>query len=341
MANMSKAESLAVSGEIVGDKNIWQLTNGLDFDTAKQIMTSANGCHTPMPESYVIGEEAAPGFYRITHLWSKLPPKPLTAPDWSQLDVNAATKAASTLHDYIPAAISNTLKNGYQNTQAQLRPMTVCFVRFSGIDYNNDPYAGPRLNNFLRDAQKAIYRYEGSINKLNAGDKGSVLLVLFGAPPMFHEDDEARAVACALDLRQVATHHQLDARIGLAAGPLFLGPLGAARRREYTVIGDVVNLAVRLMQKAEPGQILVDTSVHQRAKQFFVYQDLGQTQVKGRTKPLHIYLAVGERDQEEQKSVVRYLINGQDIDSDTERKKTDQLTNSTSSPSQCPRPATS
>ncbi|MFN8454103.1 MAG: hypothetical protein U0401_05400 [Anaerolineae bacterium] len=60
--------------------------------------------------------------------------------------------------------------------------------------------AATRLTNFMRDAQKMIYHYEGSVNKLAVGDKGNVLLVLFGAPPFFHEDDEVRAIACATAL---------------------------------------------------------------------------------------------------------------------------------------------
>jgi class 3 adenylate cyclase len=311
MANMSKAENLAEAGEIVVDENIWQLTNGADPDTAKKMMALANGQPTGMPESYVFGESAAPGFYRITHLWSELPPTPLTHPDWSQVKAEAAAKAAATLHNYVPAAISSILEHGPNNTLTELRSMAVCFVGFSGIDYNNNPDAGPRLDSFLRDAQKTIYRYEGSINKLTVGDKGSVLLVLFGAPPLFHEDDEARAVACALDLGRVAVRHQLKLRVGLTAGPLFLGPLGASRRREFTVIGDLVNLAVRLMQKAKPGQVWVDESVQSKAERFFEYQDLGQLQVKGRTKPRHVYLALREKEQHQKMSMMSHLLKNQ------------------------------
>ena len=330
MTNMSQAERLAYAGEIVVDQYIWKLVNGLDYYTVKQIMNSTKNHQATLPESYIVGVEAEPGFYRVTHLWSKLPPCPLTPPDWSLLDYETATRAASTLHKYIPATIANTFKNGHQKSQTQLRPMTICFFGFSGIDYHEETEAGPRLNRFLCDAQKTIYRYEGSINKLNVGDKGSVLLILFGAPPFVHPDDEARAVACALDLRQVAVEHRLDVQVGLSTGPVFLGPLGATRRRDYTVIGDVVNRAARLMQKAGSGQILVDTSVHQKAKQHFVYQDLGKTRVKGRSKPLHIYLAVSEKEQREQ-SVVRYLLGSQDANSDDK----------TSSSAQLPRPAIS
>jgi len=339
MTNMSKAERLAYAGEIVVDQYIWKLVKGLDYYTAKQMMNSTKNHQATLPESYVVGIEAETGFYRVTHLWSKLPPDPLTPPDWSQLDAEAATQAACTLNKYIPATIANTFKNGQQNYQTRVRPMAICFLGFSGIDYSLDE-AGPRLNRFLRDAQKTIYRYEGSINKLNVGDKGSVLLILFGAPPFVHPDDEARAVACALDLKQVAVEHQLDVQVGLSAGPVFLGPLGATRRRDYTVLGDVVNRAARLMQRASSGQILVDTSVHQRAKQHFVYQDLGKTQVKGRSKPLHVYLAVGEKEQQEQ-SVIRYLLGSQDIISSKELAPSDLTPNTTDSSAQLSRRATS
>jgi class 3 adenylate cyclase len=313
MANMSQAENLAKAGEIVVDENIWQLVNGLELDAAKQITASAIRQQSTLPDSYIFGEKAAPGFYRVTHLWSKLPPVPLTSPDWAQLDLTAATKVDTTLRCYIPGAISSILKDRHTTTLTELKSMTVCFVGFSGLDYNNDPEAGPRLNNFLRDAQKAIYRYEGSINKLDVGDKGSVLLVLFGAPPLFHEDDEARAVACALDLVKVAVHHELKIRIGLTAGPLFLGPLGASRRREYTAIGDVVNLAARLMQKAEASQIWVDESVQSKAEQLFEFQDLGHIQVKGKTKPRHVYLALGKKIRSQKMSVMTYLLRSQKL----------------------------
>jgi class 3 adenylate cyclase len=227
------------------------------------------------------------------------------------MKADAAAKAAATLHNYIPAAITSILENGHNKTLTELRSMAVCFVGFSGIDYHNDPEAGPRLNSFLRDAQQTIYHYEGSIDKLTVGDKGSVLLVLFGAPPLFHNDDEARAVACALDLGRVAARHQLKLRVGLTAGPLFLGPLGASQRREFTVIGDLVNLAVRLMQKAKPGQVWVDESVQSKAGRFFEYQDLGHIQVKGRTKPRHVYLALREKEHHQKMWMMSYLLKSQ------------------------------
>ena len=120
MTNMSKAERLAYAGEIVVDQYIWKLVNGLDYYSVKQMMNSTKNHQAPLPESYIVGVKAETDFYRVTHLWSTLPPYPLTPPDWSQLDTEAATQAAITLHSYIPAAIANSLKNGQQKPQTQL-----------------------------------------------------------------------------------------------------------------------------------------------------------------------------------------------------------------------------
>jgi class 3 adenylate cyclase len=240
MANMSSAENQAEAGQIVLDETAWRLVKVHNLEHFFSSTNNSQPLH--QNRSYAFGEEIAPGFYTATHLWCNLPPLPLLPPDWSNLDPAAVTKVAAMLRGYIPGAIASNLESGHKDMLAELKPMTVCFVGFSGLDYNNDPAAGPRLSNFMLDTQKQIYRYEGSVNKLAVGDKGSVLLVLFGAPPFFHEDDEARAVACALALRKVADRHNLELSIGLAAGPLFAGPLGAPQRREYTVIGDTVNL---------------------------------------------------------------------------------------------------
>jgi len=311
MANMSSAENLAEAGEIVIDEAAWQLIGGRKPDELDQVATAFELQSLADGECYAYGEEAAPGFYRIVYFWSKLSPQSLTPPDWSQLN-SAGDKVAATLRSYIPGAISSVLESGRSDMLAELKPMTVCFIGFSGIDYNNDPDAGSRLNNLLRDAQEAIYYYEGSVNKLAIGDKGSVLLVLFGAPPFFHEDDEVRGVACALALGKVAARYGLKLRIGLAAGPLFAGPLGAHQLREYTVIGDTVNLAARLMQKAEPGQVWVDRSVQAQSTRFFEYKDLGEIQIKGKIESRRVYQALREKEQD-QEEMMGFLLSNQEL----------------------------
>ncbi|MDM8520804.1 tetratricopeptide repeat protein [Anaerolineales bacterium HSG6] len=306
MANMSSAENLAEKGEIIIDQLVWEL---LHQQAAELTEFSPN----PI-KPYLSIEEVTPGFHRLLHMWDGLSPQPLNRPDWVNLEQSAANKAAALLRCYIPGAINNALEGGQHGDMlAELKPMTVCFVGFSGIDYVGDKEAGPHLSNFMRDAQKMIYHYEGSVNKLAVGDKGSVLLVLFGAPPFFHEDDEVRGVACALALLQVAERHNIQIQVGLTAGPLFAGPLGGPQRREYTVIGDMVNLAARLMQKANVGEVYVDSSVQSKAKRFFEYEDLGRLQVKGKTEPRHAFKALGDKEQDREEQVMGYLLSNQEL----------------------------
>lgn len=307
LASMSSAENLAEAGQIVIDQAGWDLLQKRDSKLDhKSQPTSPDD--SAAANAYIFGHEVAPGFYRITHFGGGIPPKALILPDWSLLDPAAAPKVSAILRSYIPGAIVSLLESGHNDMLAELKPLTICFISFDGIDYLNDLEAGPRLSNFMLDAQEIIYYYEGSVNKLAIGDKGSVLLVLFGAPPFFHEDDEIRAVACALGICKVAGRHQLKVQVGLAAGLVFNGPLGAPQRREYTVIGDTVNLAARLMGKAGANEVWVDQSVQSKASRFFEYEDLGLVQVKGKAEPRHVYRAIREKEPDQQDDTAHYLL---------------------------------
>lgn len=82
-------------------------------------------------------------------------------------------------------------------------------------------------------------------------DKGSTLIVVFGLPPMAHQDDPIRALATAACLRAELANINCKCNIGIATGMVFAGVVGTSgSRREYSVLGDSVNLSARLMQAA-------------------------------------------------------------------------------------------
>ena len=90
---------------------------------------------------------------------------------------------------------------------SELRPAQALFLQFAGLDYDADPQAGAKLDQFVRWAQSVIDHYGGHLLQVTTGDKGSYLYANFGAL-IAHEDDALRATLAALDLLS-ATRHAL------------------------------------------------------------------------------------------------------------------------------------
>jgi class 3 adenylate cyclase len=213
--------------------------------------------------------------------------------------------SAAGLRAYIPGAILSRLDAGHSGWLAELRRVTVLFVNLPDLGYR---LPLPQAQQIMSTLQQAIYRYEGSINKLSVDDKGVTLLAAFGLPPLSHEDDAARGVQAALDIRRELTQLGLRTATGITTGRAFCGAVGNATRREYTMIGDVVNLSARLMQAAGDN-ILCDAATYLAARDSAAlelllgvdldgsgqvgdvthFETLPPIHVKGKAHPIEVY----------------------------------------------------
>lgn len=178
---------------------------------------------------------------------------------------------------------------------AELRPSVPLFLKFEGIDYDDDDEAGPKLDAFTRWVQSVVQRHDGYMIQLTMGDKGSFLYASFGAP-VAHDDDDERAVAAALELRSPPGNLAFikDIQIGISRGRSWAGECGAPIRHTYGVMGNEVNMAARLMSKAEPGQILVRRRVAEATAHTYQYEQLGLMTVKGGTEPIAVSELLGK-----------------------------------------------
>ncbi len=284
LVQVAVAESLAQPGQIVVSATAWT-----DID--------------PFFRGQVIPKD--PRVIKLDRVIEPLPPPEPLKLDWSRLEPEQQQLAEQALQDYVPAVIKARLAD-QADWLAELRRMTILFVGIGNLDYEAAE-AGDRLQALLQASQELLQRFEGSLGKVAVDDKGTVMLILFGTPPFSHEDDAARAVAFALNLQSVAQTQRLRMAIGITEGQVFAGPVGAPGRREYTVIGDEVNLAARLMQYGRAGTIIVSERVKERAGPHFVTDSLGKISVKGKSLAVPAYLVKGEQGTQDQ-FITRYLL---------------------------------
>ena len=103
--------------------------------------------------------------------------------------------------------------------------------------------------------------------------------------------DEEQMLLALRDI--IAGHSGLPLHIGVNKEPVFAGAIGPSYRRTYTVMGDAVNLAARLMAKADPGEIIATAAVIDASRTIFDTTELEPFLVKGKKKPITA-LTVGE-----------------------------------------------
>ncbi len=214
--------------------------------------------------------------------------------------------AENSLRPYIPGAVINRLTAGQSSWIAELRRVTVLFINLPDLDQDT---ALENAQDIARLIQRSVYHYEGSINKINVDDKGITIVAALGLPPFSHEDDPARGVQAALMIRRELSTLHVPSYIGIATGRIFCGSVGNDSRREYTIIGNAVNLSARLMGAVSQQSeliakhivpILCDRLTYDSAKEAVEFETLPPQRVKGRTEPVEVFHAL-----EVKKSVVR------------------------------------
>ena len=228
--------------------------------------------------------EAASGAVRITGTPARKIVPPVVPP-------HLGTEAGAALREYVPEIAWRRLEGGQADWLGEFRRITSVFINLIGVDYTAaDP--AERLNDVLVPIQKVVHHYGGRVHQLIEADKGTVLLAAFGLPPAAHEDDPSRAVMAALEVENAVADQGLRSAIGITTGGIFFGPVGGLARRDYMVLGDVVNLAARLMQSAVD-DILCDATTAE-AFDRIEYDLLDPLVLKGLDTPVTPYRPHGD-----------------------------------------------
>jgi class 3 adenylate cyclase len=182
------------------------------------------------------------------------------------------------------------------------KPVTIVFADISGftaMSEKMDPeQVRSLMNNCFDDLVPAIHKYGGTVDKF-IGDE---IMALFGAPAA-HENDPERALRAALEmltrLEDFNARHQtsLSLHFGINTGLVIAGGIGSQDQQQYSVMGDAVNLASRLEDASERGEIFVGPDTHRLAAALFEFQALTPIRLKGKAELVPVYKLVGVKAQ--------------------------------------------
>jgi class 3 adenylate cyclase len=127
---------------------------------------------------------------------------------------------------------------------------------------------------------------------------GDAVVAVFGAP-VAHEDDPERAVRAALAIRgcslpspRGADGGTLQVHVGVNTGEVMAGLVGPEERRDYTVMGDTVNTAARLMSAAPRGSVLVGEETYRATRRLVQYREVGPIDARGKERPVGAWEAL-------------------------------------------------
>ena len=215
-------------------------------------------------------------------------------------DLSETELLRETLSRYLsPQVMTQVLSDtGLRSLRSARREVTVLFADirdFTAFAERRTPEeVVDVLNEYFDLMVHVLFEHQGTLDKF----LGDGLLALFGTP-LEQEDHPQRAVQAALDIQRAATalntvrRHRgqptLHLGIGLNSGEAVVGNIGSEKRMEYTVVGDMVNVAQRLQAQAGGGEILIGTSLFPHVQHLVNIYDTVEMQVKGRQQPVRAH----------------------------------------------------
>ncbi len=197
-----------------------------------------------------------------------------------------------------PKLTEKILSTGHRFARhPQRRPVTVVFTDIRGFSSLTDSLEPEELfhllDRYLAEMIRIVHLHDGTLNKII----GDGLLIFFGDPiPM--ADHAARAVKMAIHMQKQVTHlrgewlqygHDLGIGIGINTGYATIGSVGSTMYRDYTVIGNQVNVAARLESLAGAGQILISQRTYSKVRDLVKAEKAGEITVKGIHTPVKTY----------------------------------------------------
>lgn len=217
------------------------------------------------------------------------------------------------IRNYIPRDLAERILTAGKQIESERRLVTVVFADVTGFTALSEQLDPEDLSAVLNDCfsglVSVILRYEGTIDKFI----GDGIMAIFGAP-LAHENDPERAVRCALDMvaeierfnerRGADLAGPLGLHCGLHSGMVIAGNVGNDLRMNYSVIGDTVNLASRLVEIAPRDEIFLSSETHKLVADMVVADGPFTMTLRGKSGMVDIFKLRTVKSESERKPTV-------------------------------------
>jgi class 3 adenylate cyclase len=199
---------------------------------------------------------------------------------------------------YTPPHLAERILKDRAALEGERKQVTILFADVSGFTSLAEALDPEDVHALMSRAFELmlseIHRYEGTVNQF----LGDGLMALFGAP-VAHEDHARRAALAALGIGRALAGYREELgrargidfrmRMGLNTGLVVVGAIGDNLRMDYTAVGDTTNVAARMQQIAEPGQIVASHATRRLIEPYFELRPLGAVSLKNRAEPVHAW----------------------------------------------------
>ena len=186
----------------------------------------------------------------------------------------------------------------YLKLGGESRQVAALFADIRGFTHYSQTHSPERvvglLNAVFKELTQVVFRWRGTLDKF----LGDAVMAIYGAP-VSYQDDVLRALRTALDMQTAfrnlrerwtdADEQRLGLGIGINVGEAVVGNIGTEALMDYTVVGDAVNIAQRLEELAQGGQILVTEATYEQVGRRAQVIPYGTQVLRGRQEETTIY----------------------------------------------------